>query len=318
MEQSSNPNMGNIYDMIIVGTGFAGYTAGIYASRYKMKNVIFGDVFGGQTAEAHIIGNYPGFEEITGPELMNKVRAQTLKLGTEEIMERVTAVTPTERGDVLKVSTNSGKEYFTHYVLLTIGMKRRKLGVLGEEDFKGKGVTYCATCDGFFFKNKRVAIVGGGDAATTSALYMSTIASEVHLIVRKDRLKGETVWIDQVLANPKIKVHFNTTINEIAGTTKVERIKTTGDVPEIELDGVFVEVGSEPDTAFINELGIKTNEKGFITVDHTQATNMPRIYAAGDITANSNNFEQLVTAAGEAAVATNAIFERLQGERPVN
>lgn len=317
MEQSSTPTVGQIYDLIIVGTGFAGYTAGIYASRYKMKNVIFGDVFGGQTAEAHIIGNYPGFEEITGPELMNKVRAQTLKLGTEEIMERVTSVTPTEQEDVLKVTTRSGKEFFAHYVLLTIGMKRRKLGVMGEEDFKGKGVTYCATCDGFFFKNKRVAVVGGGDAATTAALYMSTLSSEVHLIVRKDRLKGETVWIDQVLSNPKIKVHFNTTINEIAGTTKVERIKTTGDVEEIELDGVFVEIGSEPDVAFITSLGLKTNEKGFIQVDGTQATNLPRLYAAGDVTGNSNNFEQLVTAAGEAAVATNAIFEKLQGERPM-
>lgn len=301
-----------IYDLIIVGSGFAGYTAGIYASRYKMKNILFGEAFGGQTSEAHIIGNYPGFEEIKGPELMNRVREQAKKLGTEEVMDRVVKITRADDNSHVTITTKSGTECKAKYVLLTIGMKRRKLNVPGELELAGKGVTYCATCDGFFFKNKKVVVVGGGDAATTAALFLSNIASEVVMLVRGNRLKGEQIWIDQVLSNPKITVHFSTKVESFVGSLKLEKVLTSGTVSEVIADGVFVEIGAEPDAKFIESLQLETDERGHINVDQTQATSQPLIYAAGDVTGNSNHFEQLLTAGSEASIAVNAIFEKIQ------
>lgn len=306
--------MNKIYDLIIVGTGFAGYTAGIYASRYKMSNIIFGDLFGGQTSEAHKIGNYPGFEEITGPELMNKVKNQAIKLGTEEIFERITDITENPDDKTVSVKTKSGKEFTAKYVLLTIGMKRRHLNVPGEAELQGKGISYCATCDGFFFKNKKVAIIGGGDAATTAALFLANMAEHVTLVARGTRLKGETLWVDQVLTHPKITTVLNTKVTSLEGTERLQRIITEGEISSLEVDGVFVEIGAEPDIQFINHIGLTTDEKGHIIVDKNQATNKAHIYAAGDVTNNSNNFEQLLTAGAEASVAVNAIFEKMQTE----
>ncbi|WKZ30575.1 MAG: FAD-dependent oxidoreductase [Candidatus Dojkabacteria bacterium] len=310
MDNSNNNSQ--LYDLIIVGSGFAGYTAGIYASRYKMKNLLFGEVFGGQTSEAHIIGNYPGFEEIKGPELMNRVREQAKKLGTEEILERVVSLSRAEDNSYVTVTTKSGKTYDAKYVLLTIGMKRRKLNVPGELELAGKGITYCATCDGFFFRNKKVVVVGGGDAATTAALFLSNIASEVIMLVRGSRLKGEQIWVDQVLSHEKIKVHFNTKVESFVGDIKLEKVITSGDVSEVTADGVFIEIGAEPDAQFISALGLEADERGHINVDVTQATSQERIYAAGDVTSNSNHFEQLLTAGSEASIAVNAIFEKIQ------
>jgi thioredoxin reductase (NADPH) len=306
--------MNKIYDLIIVGTGFAGYTAGIYASRYKMSNLIFGDLFGGQTAEAHKIGNYPGYEEIAGPELMNKVKNQAIKLGTEEIFERITDITENSDGKTVSVKTKSGKEFTAKYVLLTIGMKRRHLNVPGEVELQGKGISYCATCDGFFFKSKKVAVIGGGDAATTAALFLANMAEHVTVIARGPRLKGETLWVDQVLTHPKITTVFNTKVTAFEGTGNLQKVITEGEISSLDVDGVFVEIGSEPDTQFIHHIGLTTDEKGHILVDRTQATNKERIYAAGDVTNNSNNFEQLLTAGAEASVAVNAIFEKMQTE----
>ncbi len=304
-----------IYDLAIIGTGFAGYTAGIYASRYKMNNIIFGDIFGGQTAEAHIIGNYPGFEEITGGELMNRIRQQTKKLGTEEIMERINGVEWSKEDNSFTIMSSSEKSYKAKYVLLTIGMKKRKLNAPGEAKLLGHGISYCATCDGFFFKNRKVVIIGGGDAATTAALFMSNIASHVTLVVRGPKLKGETIWIDQVLSLKNITVFFNTLVTEFIGESKLEKVQTSGEVSEVIADGAFVEIGSEPNKEFIQKLGLEMNESGHIIVNQRQATNIPKLFAAGDITTNSNNFDQLVTAGGEAAVAVNSIFEAFQLEK---
>lgn len=306
-----------IYDLIIVGTGFAGYSAGIYASRYKMSNLIFGDVFGGQTAEAHIIGNYPGFEEITGPELMQKVQTQAKKLGTEEIFERITHIEESPEQKTVTVTTVSGKQFTSKYVLLTVGMKRKKLGIKGEPELAGHGISYCATCDGFFFRNKKVVVIGGGDSATTAALFLANMASEVTLIARGDRLKGETIWIDQIKTNPKITVMLNTTVTSFEGTALLNKVivqDKSGTTTEIEAEGAFVEIGSEPDKVFLESLGLQTAENSRVLVDKTQKTSKDRIYAAGDVTNASNEFEQLLTAGGEAAVAVNAIFEKMQSE----
>lgn len=298
--------MNEIFDLAIVGMGFAGYTGAIYAARYGLKTLIIGDVFGGQTAEAHIIGNYPGFEEITGIELMQKVQLQATKLGVAELYERVEGLEKTGAGFSLKL--RNGQTVNAKLVLLTIGMSRRKLNVPGENELYGKGVTYCATCDGYFFKGKEVAVIGGGDSAVTAALYLADICPKIHLLVRGPQLRAEQYWIDKLQKNSHIEVHFNTGIDHFKGTDRLESIATTNpSLPELKVEGAFIEIGHEPSKGFTDAIGVKTDEGGFIIVDRDQKTSAEGLYAAGDSTNASNKFAQLLTAAAEAAVAVEAM-----------
>lgn len=308
MTECYNNNMNEIYDLAIVGMGFAGYTGGIYAARYGLKTVIIGDVFGGQTAEAHLIGNYPGFEEITGLELMQKVQAQTLKLGVTEIYERVTHVKKGENAQFFELTLADGTTITSKKVLLTIGMNRKKLEVPGEAEFYGKGITYCATCDGYFYKGKDVAVIGGGDSAVTAALYLADICNSVQLLVRSDRLRAEQYWINKLEQNSKITVRFNSGIVKFTGTDLLDTIHTTNpELPEVKVQGAFIEIGHAPNKTFTEALGLQTDEHGFIIVDKNQQTSQKGIFAAGDSTNASNKFAQLLTAAAEAAVAVEAI-----------
>jgi thioredoxin reductase (NADPH) len=295
-------------DLAIVGMGFAGYTGAIYATRYGIKTVIIGDSFGGQTAEAHLIGNYPGFEEITGLELMQKVQQQAIKLGTEEIYERVEHIEKVPTGFLIKM--RDGSELTAKQVMLTIGVTRRKLNVPGEKELYGKGVTYCATCDGFFFKGKNVAVIGGGDTAVTSALYLADICNEVHLLVRGSSLRAEQYWVDKLQKTKNIFVHLNTGITRFEGTDKLERVVTTGEKTTFEVEGVFIEIGHEPNTIFTDSIGVKTDDHGFIIVNNEQETSVKGLYAAGDSTNGSNGFAQLLTAASEAAIAAESIAKQ--------
>lgn len=300
--------MNETYDLAIVGMGFAGYTGGIYAARYGLKTVIIGDVFGGQTAEAHIIGNYPGFKEITGMELMQRVQTQTIKLGVTEIYERVNHVKVHGNDTGFELELANGKTVTTKKVLLTIGMNRRKLDVPGESEFYGKGVTYCATCDGYFFKGKDVAVIGGGDSAVTAALYLADICNSVQLLVRSDQLRAEQYWINKLEQNKNITVRFNTGIEKFTGGETLDTIHTTNaETPEIHVSGAFIEIGHAPNKTFTEAIGITTDKHGFIIVDKNQQTSQKGIFAAGDSTNASNKFAQLLTAASEAAIAVEAI-----------
>jgi len=302
--------MNETYDLIIVGMGFAGYTGAIYAARYGLKTLIIGDVFGGQTAEAHIIGNYPGFEEITGIELMQRVQQQALKLGVSELYDRVEHLD--KNGDLFTVKLREGEPISSKKVLLTIGMSRRKLNVPGEQELYGKGVTYCATCDGYFFKGKEVAVIGGGDSAVTAALYLADICPKIHLLVRGDRLRAEQYWIDKINKVSHIQIHLNTGIDHFVGTDALEAIATTNpDFPQIPVQGAFIEIGHEPNKTFTDAIGVKTDDHGFILVDGEQKTSLDGLYAAGDSTNASNKFAQLLTAAAEAAVAVEAMTKEL-------
>ena len=298
--------MNEIYDLVIVGMGFAGYSGAIYAARYGLKTLIIGEVFGGQTVEAHLIGNYPGFEEITGIELMQRVQQQTLKLGVTELYERVEHLEKTISGFTLTLKSRQTIQ--TKKVLLTIGKTRRKLNVPGEKELYGKGVTYCATCDGYFFKGQEVAVIGGGDSAVTSALFLSGICSKVHILVRGDQLRAEKYWIDKLNSNPKITLHLNTGIERFNGTDHLESVSTTNpDFKTLDIQGAFIEVGHEPNKIFTEAIGVATDEQGFIIVDKTQKTSIDGLYAAGDSTNASNKFAQLLTAAAEAAIAVEAM-----------
>lgn len=300
------------YDLAIIGTGASGYAASIYASRYNLTNILIGTVAGGQTAEAHLIQNYPGIIEIEGHTLMNNMKEHAESYNIPIYFDTVTKIDGSHGS--FTIETTSGKKYRSKTILLTIGMKRRKLGIDGEERFLGKGITYCATCDGPLFKGKTVAVVGGSDSANTASLYLSTIASKVYQIYRKQTLRGEPAWADRVRGNPAIEVIYQTNVTSTQGTDILENI--TLDPPyqgkkTLAVDGLFIEIGAEPDTRLSKQLDLEHDENNYIQVNAEQKTSVPGIWAAGDITTNSNYFHQVVTAVAEGAVAAQDIYRVL-------
>jgi thioredoxin reductase (NADPH) len=302
-----------IYDLIIIGTGPAGYTASIYSSRYKIEHLLIGEMPGGLMSTSHKICNYPSETEISGFDLLMKMENSVKFLGVNPIMNKVIDVN--KKDNLFEITLSGDKKYLAKTLLLSIGTTRRKLNVKGEIEFLGKGVSYCSTCDAMFFKNKRVAVVGGGDAATTAALYLSNIAESVHQIYRGSELKGEVAWIDQVKNNPKVKVVFNTNVIELKGEGRLQKAILDNEIDgkkELDIDGVFIEIGSVPDEMLMQKIGVSVDKAGYIEVKADQKTNIDNVWAAGDITTNSNKFKQVITACSEGAVAAEAIFEYLQ------
>jgi thioredoxin reductase (NADPH) len=297
------------YDLIIIGSGPAAYSASLYASRYKIDHVIIGAMPGGTASFAHRICNFPGFKKITGLELMMKMREQVLEYGVGEIMDKVTGVVKNDDG-LFNVQTQSNGDFSSKSVLVAVGTERRELGISSEAKFKGKGVSYCATCDGMFYKDKVVAVLGGSNSANMAAVYLADICKKVYIIYRKDRLRGEELWIDEVMKNEKIEVVFNANVVEFLGDDSLESIRLDKDNMVLDVSGVFVEIGSKPGLDF--DLGVDLNEGGYIVVNNEQKTSVEGIYAAGDITTNSNHFEQVVVACSEGAVAANSIYYDLK------
>lgn len=293
-----------MYDLVIVGTGPAGLSATIYAARYKMNIVTIGRLHGGTVTEAHLVENYPGVGEISGMELGQKMLEQAKSLGAEVVADSIQKIEKQDNFFILH--TQNGK-YETRRILLAMGAERTKLKTKGEEEFLGKGVAYCATCDGPFFKRKTVSVVGGGNAAVTAAIYMSDIAEKVYLIYRGPELKAEPAWIEQLEKKNNIEIVYNANIDEISGENKVEQIKLD-DGKELKVDGVFVEIGSTPSKALINDLELKTDPRGYVAVDAEMKTSTPGVWAAGDITAGEFKFRQVVTATAEGALAIYSAY----------
>ncbi|MBP8016414.1 FAD-dependent oxidoreductase [Candidatus Gracilibacteria bacterium] len=297
-----------MYDVIIIGAGSAGLTAGVYLSRYGIKNLIIGELLGGTLTSAHKVENFPGFEDTPGAVIMDKLLSQTKSCGSEILQDTIELIQ--KNGDNFLIKTMGGKEINSKLILIAIGNKYKKLNISGEEKFIGRGVSYCATCDGMFFKNKEVVIIGGGDAALSEAIYLSSICSKIHLIHRGDLFKAAKSWIDQVESKSNIEIHKNSNIKEIKGSLYVEEVVlNNGDI--LKVDGVFIEIGNEPDTKIFNEFNLQKDNEGYIVVDKTQKTSVSGIYAAGDITTNSNKFKQSVVAAAEGAIAANSMYEYL-------
>ena len=284
------------YDLIIIGGGSAGLPAGIYASRYKISNLIIADLPGGALTLSHDVRNYPGFEEVSGRDLMDRFLAHAQVSGSEFLQDRVSSVA--KIGDAFQVKTLSGKEFSATAILIAMGNKYRKLSVPGEEKLIGSGVSYCATCDGNFFRGREVAMVGGGDAAAVEALYLSELCSKVHLLVRRDVFRAEKVWVDKLLATPNIEVHFNTQVAEIRGSMFVEDVLLQGG-STLAVDGVFVAVGNDPDSSLFDDFLLEKDDEGYLRVNARQETSFPGIFAAGDITTNSNKFKQTIMSAAE-------------------
>lgn len=301
-----------MYDLIIIGAGPAGLAASIYASRYKLNHIVIGSEIGGQALEAWQVENYPGYEKISGRELMEKFRKQAESLGGEIIQGAVNSVKKIDEG--FEIFTESGKNYKSQGIILALGMKPRKLNIPGEDKFIGKGVSYCATCDGAFFKNKDVAVIGGGDAAATAALQLTEFTNKVHILYVTGGLIIEPSWMEKIKSNAKIEMVECDKITEIAGEQKVTGINYEfgGESKKIVVGGVFIEIGSVPGVVLAKELGVKTDEQDYIIVNNAQGTNVEKVYAAGDATTGSNKFRQIITAAAEGAIAAGSAYKKLK------
>ena len=302
------------YDIAIIGAGAAGYTAAIYAGRSGASVIIFDKgMGGGLTSEADVIENYPGFKKIKGPELMEKMKEHASQYADMHFLEEVKEIESFEDG--IKIKT-SKREYKVGAVILCTGTEHKKLGVKGEKEFRGRGVSYCATCDGPFFIGKKVAVVGGGNTAISEAIYLKDIGCDVTVIHRRDELRAEKILEDEA-KEKGVKFIWNSIVDEIFGDNTVKGIKIknvkNGDIKEIDIDGIFISIGEEPQNQLAKQIGIELDKKGYIKVDRMQRTSVKRIYAAGDIT---NGIRQIVTACSEGAIAALASLEVIGKRNP--
>jgi len=299
-----------IYDLIIVGTGPAGMTAAIYASKYNLNALVIGDEPGGMAADAYKVENYPGFKSVSGMELMNKFKEQVkglVDIKQEKIIEL-------KKEDNFVITTKENI-YKSKTVIVAAGTKRRKLNIKGEKEFLGKGVSYCATCDATFFKDKVVGVVGGNDAAAMSALLLAEYAKKVFVIYRKEKIRAEPLRVSQLEKNKKIIIINNTNLVAVNGNKMMSSVtldKEFNHSKELALDGLFIEIGSVPSTVLTKKLGIELDKEGYIIVDSSQKTNVDYFYAAGDVTIGSNKFRQIITAASEGAIAAHSVYEFLK------
>lgn len=312
-----------IYDAIIIGGGPAGLTAGIYLSRARMNTLLIEKALpGGQAILTEIIENYPGFPfGITGPELMQKMEEQAVRFGLKieygEVAEVKIKEGKEDAEDKLKMVKINNKEYKTLAIILTSGAEASRLEVPGEEELRGRGVSYCATCDAPFFKDQKIVVVGGGDTAIEEALYLTKFVQEVTIIHRRDRLRATKILQERVFADEKINFSWDSVVTKILGKEKVEGVliqnKKTGEEKEIFCQGVFVFVGNIPNSKFLNKL-VKLDEKGYILTDDNMMTSQEGIYACGDV--RKKLLRQVITACGEgatAAFAAQKYIEELKG-----
>ena len=286
------------YDVIIIGAGPAGYTAGIYCSRARHDTLIISGLLpGGQLMNTTDVENYPGFEEgIMGPDLMLTMRKQAERMNTTIIDDVVVNVD--FRNKPFKVLTGS-EEYDAKAVIVCTGATPRKIGIEGEQTFSGKGVSYCATCDGAFFRDQDIAVVGGGDSCMEEATFLTKFASKVHIIHRRDTFRASKIMQERALNNENIKIHWNSEIEDIKGDQKVQQIvlkdTKTGENKTLDMGGVFVAIGHEPNTElFRNQL--EMDENGYIIQKENTETSVKGVFTAGDV--HDHRYRQAVTAAG--------------------
>lgn len=312
-----------MYDLVIIGGGPGGVAAGVYAARKKIKTLLITDTFGGQSLVSNDIQNWIGTKSISGfdlgKSLEEHLRAQESADGTIEVVdgELVTGVTK-KIGDAgtdgFTVTTNAGKTFDTKYILLASGSRRKRLGVPGEDQFDGKGVVFCTTCDAPLFGGKTVVVVGGGNSALEGVLDVLMYASKVYLMVRSEILKGDPTTQDKIKNNPKVEILWNSVIEEIKGDKFVTGIKyknaKTGESNDLTLDGVFVEIGLIPNSDFVEDL-VQLDQYGHIIVDHkTQATSQPGIWAAGDV--SDVLYDQNNISVGDSIKAVLNIYDQLK------
>ena len=297
------------WDLIIIGAGPAGLTAGIYGVRSGLKTLILEEkMAGGTTADAPIIENYPGFQSINGRELAQKMGAHCRSVGVE-IHELERVVSLDLEGEKKIVKTDKAT-YETKTVVIASGRRYSELGIPGEKEFRGRGVSYCGVCDGPLFKGKRVLVVGGGSSAVITALYIAELASEVKLAHRRGMLRAEEAIVEALKDKSNVEILWNTEVKKIEGANVVSKAllfdNKTGETREIDVDGVFIQVGEVPNSQIANETGVEVDKGGYIIVDSRQRTNISGVYAAGDVT--TSPVKQIGTAVGQAIIAATEAF----------
>ena len=300
------------YDIIIIGAGPGGLTAGIYAGRQGTKNLIIDkDLAGGIGREVPEMENYPGFESISGLELIEKMKEQAIKNTELHEMEEVTEITQTDEEYRFTLTTNKG-QYQSKTIILATGSSHRHLNAAGEEEFKGKGVSYCATCDGFFFAGRDVLMIGGGNSALQEAIYLKNLGANVKVVHRRDEFRAQQ-HLQDMIEKEGIGTILNATVEEIKGEMLVESVvlkdTKTGELKEIPANGVFISVGYIPHTELAKQLKVKLDETGHIIVDKEQKTNVNYVYAIGDVCVG---LKQWVVACGEGAVAATSAYHDLK------
>jgi len=306
--------MEKFYDLIVIGAGPAGLNASLYASRYGLKNVIVGGVSGGLVSQIHKIGNWLGSPDISGFDFVKQTIDHIKKYDTQ-IINCLADEIKREKDDTFVVFLSDGNKLRSKTILIATGSKHRKLGVLGEKELLGRGVSYCATCDGFFYRDKTVGVIGGSDSAVSSAVFLADMAKKVYLIYRGEKLRAEKFWIKAAEKNSKIEVIYNTNVKELKGEEKLSQVildNTYRGKDFLDLDGLFIEIGFTPSTELFEELEIELDEEGFIRTKEDGKTSVSGIWAAGDITTGSNKFKQIITAASEGAIAVNSIQAHLR------
>ncbi|MFT3944044.1 MAG: thioredoxin-disulfide reductase [Ancrocorticia sp.] len=307
-----------VRDVVVVGSGPAGWTAAVYTARAGFKPLVLAGTLeaGGALMNTTEVENFPGFPEgVMGPDLMEKMQAQAEKFGA--VVEYEDAISLDLDGDIKTVQTESAT-YRAKAVILALGSEYKKIGLEKEKEYSGKGVSYCATCDGFFFKDKEIVVVGGGDSAATEALFLTRFGSTVHVVHRRDELRASKIMADRMMADEKIVMHWNSKVVDLAGDGKLENVTLedtkTGERSELPASGLFVAIGHAPRSGVIAEQ-VELDENGYVLVEEPSTrTNLAGVFACGDVV--DHVYRQAITAAGmgcKAALDAQAYLEALEG-----
>ncbi len=306
---------GERFDVVIVGGGPAGLSAAVYTSRFLLKTVVLTIDIGGQLNLTNWIDDYPGFSRISASELVTRFRDHVQSFGVK-IISGVEVKSILREDNMFRVIGSGGIDVYASSVILAVGAKRRKLGVPGEEEFLGRGVSYCSVCDAPLFKGRRaVAVVGGGDSALEGASLLSSYVGKVYLIHRRSEFRAKPVLVKEVLGRGNVELLTNTVVTEILGEESVKAIKVlnrvTGETRILDVEGIFIEIGFQPATEFFKSIGLEVDDYGYVKVDEWMRTNIPGIFAAGDAISMWRGFRQIVTAAATGAVAAYSAYQYL-------
>lgn len=298
--------MAKKYDVIIIGAGASGLAAGIYASRARLKTLILEKIaVGGQLVMIDDVENYPGFPKgVNGFELVENMRAQAQRFGAEFVTAEASDIKYLVSDSMFQVKAMPAGEYYANAVIIAAGASPKRLGIKGEMEFQGRGVSYCATCDGPLFKDKEIVVVGGGDTAIGEAIYLTRFAKKVVVVHRRDSLRATKILQERLLETKNVEVKWNSAPTEIFGKDRVYAIKIkdvkTSTESQIKIDGVFVFIGLEPNTDFLKDK-LKLDKNGFIITDEDMKTSVEGVYACGDV--RKNPLKQIVTSCSEGAIA---------------